>query len=350
MYPYYLAQMIAENAEISSKDCHKISPFSLSAEIAGYYHSGGKKDDITKDIFRMSTVVVDDERPSKVRRLCCSDSSVPATPFHGIINDVSIIPRKRKLKLLMGSSYLPKENLFKPEGEDAHFICEEQQVFGVADGVGSWAKKGIDAGEYARELMSNSVMAVQNAPINKGYCVDPLIVLEEAFSNTNAQGSSTACILALADDDNCLHYASVGDSGFLLIRGEELIYNSPSQQRRFNCPFQLGKHPRSDNPTAAFEFKVEVEEGDVIVAGTDGLFDNLFQEEIIETVNLFTACIGMYPYYLAKMIAENAEMSSKDSDKISPFSVSTEMAGYYHSGGKKDDITVVVAYVVPSSS
>ncbi|XP_042482317.1 probable protein phosphatase 2C 80 [Macadamia integrifolia] len=93
-------------------------------------------------------------------------------------------------------------------------------------------------------------------------------------------------------DDNCIHYASVGDSGFIVIRGEEIIFSSPSQQRRFNYPFQLGKHSHSDNPSVACESKVEVEEGVIIVAGTDGLFDNLFQEEIINIVNQITIALG----------------------------------------------------------
>jgi protein phosphatase PTC7 len=45
-------------------------------------------------------------------------------------------------------------------GEDAHFICQERQTFGVADGVGGWAMKGIDSGIFARELMSNYLTAL----------------------------------------------------------------------------------------------------------------------------------------------------------------------------------------------
>ncbi|KAJ4974088.1 hypothetical protein NE237_007262 [Protea cynaroides] len=180
----------------------------------------------------------------------------------------------------MGYFYLPKENGLTPKGDDSHFICEEDDVFGIADGVGSWAKKGIDAGKYARELMTNCIMAVQYEP--KGF-IHPLSILEKAYSNTKAEGSSTACIVALTND-NCLHFANVGDSGFVVIRGDSVIYGSPTQQRRFNCPFQLGNHAHNDEPSSAYEFKVPVEEGDVVVAGTDGLFDNLFAENIVDMV------------------------------------------------------------------
>ncbi|CAL5421245.1 unnamed protein product [Camellia sinensis] len=68
------------------------------------------------------------------------------------------------LKMVSGAYYIPKSNKLNPLGEDAYFICDEKQTIGVADGIGRWAKKGIDAGVYARELMANSLLAVQNEP------------------------------------------------------------------------------------------------------------------------------------------------------------------------------------------
>lgn len=96
--------------------------------------------------------------------------------------------------MVAGSFYLPKDDDLKPRGDDAHFICVDEQTIGVADGVGGWARKGVDAGDYARELMTNSIIATHNQP--KGD-VDPKRVLYEAYLNTNVQGSSTACILTL---------------------------------------------------------------------------------------------------------------------------------------------------------
>lgn len=69
-------------------------------------------------------------------------------------------------------------------------------MIGVADGVGGWADVGVNAGLYARELMSNSVTAILDEP--KG-CMDPARVLDKAHSITKAKGSSTACIIALID-------------------------------------------------------------------------------------------------------------------------------------------------------
>ncbi|MCI33790.1 putative protein phosphatase 2C 55-like, partial [Trifolium medium] len=59
----------------------------------------------------------------------------------------------KPLKMLSGSCYLPHPAKVATGGEDAHFICADEQVIGVADGVGGWANVGVDAGLFARELM-----------------------------------------------------------------------------------------------------------------------------------------------------------------------------------------------------
>lgn len=99
--------------------------------------------------------------------------------------------------LLSGSCYLPHPAKEETGGEDAHFICIDEQAIGVADGVGGWAEVGINAGLFAQELMSNSVTAIVDEP--KG-SIDPARVLEKAHSSTKAKGSSTACIIALTDE------------------------------------------------------------------------------------------------------------------------------------------------------
>lgn len=72
--------------------------------------------------------------------------------------------------------------------------------------MGGWADLGINAGLYARELMSHSVNAIQEEP--KG-SIDPSRVLEKAYSSTKARGSSTACIIALTDLVCCLYSCCV---------------------------------------------------------------------------------------------------------------------------------------------
>ncbi len=48
--------------------------------------------------------------------------------------------------------------MLRDSTEGSHTV--NKQV-GVADGVGGWARHGIDAGEYARQLMSNAWDALE---------------------------------------------------------------------------------------------------------------------------------------------------------------------------------------------
>ncbi|KAL6317204.1 hypothetical protein AAG906_029956 [Vitis piasezkii] len=247
---------------------------------------------------------------------------------------------ERSLMMDLGSFYIPKKSKSKPRGDDAYFICKHHQTIGLADGVASWAKKGIDAGEYARQLMDNCLTALyaKNKKI-----VDPKMILEEAYLKTEIKGSSTACIITLTDE--YLHVVNVGDSGIMLFRDGDLIYKSPVQQHCFNSPYQLGK--RSDDPSVAEEVIIGVRAGDVVVVGTDGLFDNVFVDEMEVVIRVLREEGCMEPQLLAKVLAELAEENSLIKSGDSPYTLAALMEGKFRSGGKPDDITVIVARIVP---
>ncbi|KAK9275731.1 hypothetical protein L1049_022999 [Liquidambar formosana] len=246
---------------------------------------------------------------------------------------------EKRLKMVAGAFNIPNERYSKPQGDDAHFICVDRETIGVADGVGSWARKGVDAGQYARKLMSNCVDAIQN----EAKAVDPKWVLTQAYEKTDVEGSSTACIITIRD--HFLHAANVGDSGFVLIKKGSSVYQSPIQVRSFNHPYQLGKE--SDGPSSAQVLKIPVKAGDVIVAGTDGLFDNMFANQIEDIVKMGVED-GVAPEQMAWAIAEHAYHNSVDAEANTPIMEASFKAGKPRSGGKIDDITVLVAYIVDS--
>ncbi|XP_010556299.1 PREDICTED: probable protein phosphatase 2C 55 [Tarenaya hassleriana] len=248
----------------------------------------------------------------------------------------------KPLKLVSGSCYLPHPDKEDTGGEDAHFICPEEQAVGVADGVGGWADLGIDAGLYSRELMSNSVSAIQDEP--KG-SVDPARVLEKAYTSTKAKGSSTACILALTDLG--LHAINLGDSGFMVVRDGCTVFRSPVQQHDFNFTYQLESGNNGDLPSSGQVFTVQVAPGDIIISGTDGLFDNLYNNEITAVV-VQAVRGGLGPKVTAQKIAALARQRAEDRDRQTPFSKAAQDAGFRYYGGKLDDITVVVSYVTGS--
>lgn len=241
------------------------------------------------------------------------------------------------LKMKFGSFYIPKDNPSKPLGEDAHFISAAKQTAGVADGVGGWAAKGIDAGVYARELMANCAAVVAN---ERGGRVDLGKVLAMACSRTAARGSSTACMVSL--DGAVLRSALVGDSGYAVFRDKKCIHRSPVQQRGFNHPYQLKREPGPSDLGYASREEVPVAAGDVVVVGTDGLFDNAYTDEIGELSET------PEPGDLAWELAALALYNSNDDKYDSPFAVAARAAGRQHTGGKIDDITIIVARIVGS--
>lgn len=242
------------------------------------------------------------------------------------------------LKLQTGACCLPHPAKKAKGGEDAYFIAPTCPAIGVADGVGGWADIGVDAGLYARELMARSKDAIEEEPRGS---VDPRRVLAKAHELTKCRGSSTACILLL--DNDRLVGINVGDSGFLVIRKGATIFKSPRQQHAFNFPFQLSSQG-SDPVSSAEVFHVDVAVGDVIVMGTDGLFDNLFDQEL-KAVAYHSTKAGQPPQKAAEQIAALAHIRAMDKNHLSPFAQASHEANFRYYGGKPDDITVLVSYV-----
>ncbi|MED6201361.1 hypothetical protein PIB30_094190 [Stylosanthes scabra] len=61
----------------------------------------------------------------------------------------AVLPPCATLSRRIGISPPPLPDKEETGGEDAHFICKEEQAIGVADGVGGWADLGVNAGLFA---------------------------------------------------------------------------------------------------------------------------------------------------------------------------------------------------------
>ncbi|PIN12199.1 Serine/threonine protein phosphatase [Handroanthus impetiginosus] len=255
------------------------------------------------------------------------DNSMREEQYRSSANSSELsIPIDRALKLNSGSCYLPHPDKEETGGEDAHFICEGKHAIGVADGVGGWADLGVDAGKYARELMSNSVNAIQEEPRGS---IDPARVLEKAYTRTKVKGSSTACIIALTDEG--LHAINLGDSGFMVVRDGCTVFKSPSQQHDFNFTYQLECGNDGDLPSSGQVFTIPVAPGDVIIAGTDGLFDNLYNNDITAVV-VHAVRAGFGPQVTAQKIAALARQRAQDKNRQTPFSTAAQEAGFRYYG------------------
>jgi protein phosphatase PTC7 len=271
-----------------------------------------------------------------------SSSSLLSSPnclkdsFDAFLHSIEPLIHRR---LSVGVSSIPHPAKIAKGGEDAHFLSDDMKIIGVADGVGGWGDIGVDPALYSRSLMEGAKLCVES-PLSSR---DPVDIMSEAYQySAYVQGSSTCCILAL--DGVNVSAANLGDSGFMVIRGLEIVYRTKEQQHSFNFPYQIGTGS-ADKPQHAQRIRVEVQPDDLIILGTDGLWDNLFNEDIIEVV----ANAPSDPATIAQLIARQAHIVANDKDIISPFSKSARSNGYpLATGGKLDDITVLVARVVLS--
>uniref|UniRef100_M8BU41 Protein phosphatase n=1 Tax=Aegilops tauschii TaxID=37682 RepID=M8BU41_AEGTA len=136
------------------------------------------------------------------------------------------------------------------------------------------------------------------------------------------------------------------DSAFAVFRDGRLVHRSQRQQRRFNCPFQLNATGKGERVNKADVGQMAVRHGDVVVLGTDGLFDNMFDAELEVVVRMGMA-LGFSPKNMADVVAGIAYEMSTSKTRDSPYSAdSRRLQGDHRRGGKPDDITVVVAFIV----
>ena len=242
--------------------------------------------------------------------------------------------------------------------EDSYLFSPDALV--VCDGVGGWAARGIDSGAYSRALCAGAARALQDAAAEERLqflLPKPLLLLQAGYQHAcgeRLEGSSTA-LVALLDGDR-LRTASLGDCVLLVIRGEEVVFRTAESLHAFNFPFQLGPASR-DGPDSATEQECVVQAGDVLVAASDGLFDNVHDAEIASIVSNYEPAAeeveaeeGSSGEGLAGALGRVALAVARSSVAKSPFGKQMyQEQGTLYRGGKMDDITVLAANVVVSA-
>lgn len=172
--------------------------------------------------------------------------------------------------------------------------------------------------------------------------------------NNFETGSSTLVIATIDQKERKLKTALIGDSGFLILRPENsnqkkyrIYFKSEIQQHSFNAPFQVGRKGREligDHPRDCVEKEFNLKLDDIVILGTDGIFDNLYVEDIKKKVEEHD-CKNFNPIQLSKEIAEMAFQMSKNKIDISPFAERARQVNLYYKGGKDDDISIIVAKI-----
>ncbi|KAH7889705.1 phosphatase 2C-like domain-containing protein [Phlebopus sp. FC_14] len=269
----------------------------------------------------------------------------------------------------------------KDAGEDFFFIAPMRNgsglALGVADGVGGWVDSGVDPSLFSQALMYHAhrysrdswagepeIDPTQDYDIPQrvdGCELTPYQCLKLAYSGILGEkhvqaGSSTACLISLNASSGVLRAANLGDSGFLIIRSSAVLYKQPAQTHFFNCPLQLTKFPENhqsdryyiDPPSAAVQYETKLRDGDIVVAYTDGLSDNVFPQDLLAICALVARSEGsenVQVQSMADKIVQYARTCMRDRRKTSPFQREAAREGVFHRGGKVDDITVILALV-----
>ena len=254
------------------------------------------------------------------------------------------------LPLEAAAAALPHPEKQKTGGEDAHFVLDRS--FGVFDGVGGWANSGFDPGLFSRALAQDTARTIQSMikkPPSSGANLDLVRALTLGLTSAVQAhvGTSTACLVHI-DESGQFTALNVGDSCFRLIRpsadGLQVVMASLEQTHFFNCPLQLGTDSR-DMPSEGDSYEGKVESGDLLVLATDGLIDNLSEDEILRCVSGPLAD-GRPAMHLAESLVSAARAASMSATRQTPFSQSALQHGYDFPGGKPDDTTVICVKVL----
>lgn len=83
--------------------------------------------------------------------------------------------------------------------------------------------------------------------------------------------------------DAVIKIANLGDSMAMLVRGRDIVWRSEEMWWSFNTPVQLGPVSPS-KPADAQVFEIPVMADDILILASDGLSDNLWDEEVLEEV------------------------------------------------------------------
>lgn len=272
---------------------------------------------------------------------------------HGRKPSFSGPPRIRsEMSFSVGTHLIPHPAKVDRGGEDALFVSSHNGgVLAIADGVSGWAERNVNPALFSRELMANASELVMDEEVN----YDPQILIRKAHAATSSKGSATV-IIAMLEKSGTLKIASVGDCGLRVLRNGRVVFSTQPQEHYFDCPYQLSSEIITQTYRDAMICSVEVKEGDTIVMGSDGLFDNVFDQEIIATVYGFDDMTSA-----AKGLADLASNHSNDVNFDSPYSIEARSRGFdvplwkkilgkKLTGGKPDDITVIVGRVVTSQN
>lgn len=147
------------------------------------------------------------------------------------------------------------------------------------------------------------IRAASPATGDAGAAPQPVTSLSTAYKKTfeattahDWQGTTTACGAQLhyktpgpagEQPVPLLYVTNVGDCQIMVIRPSDksIVFKTTEQWHWFDCPRQLGTNSPDTPEDNAVVDQVELQVGDVVLAMSDGVIDNLWSHEIVEIIS-----------------------------------------------------------------
>jgi protein phosphatase PTC7 len=249
---------------------------------------------------------------------------------------VTTIPRAKPITIDMAAYVLPHPAKASWGGEDAVFT--QGRTFGVFDGV-SGAEKAYGVPLYSKTMASELKKMVGNDGLSMQEMINCLT--RAAITCDQDSTGATTAIIASISQDGFLRALNLGDSTCMVIRNGYIVSKSKEISHYFDCPYQLSIDS-PDRPRDGTKMNIELTEGDLVVMGSDGIFDNMFDEDIVSVINESPKRAQA----IAKRLSEQSRKLSLNRKAVTPYSQSAKKYGDpdYEGGvgGKVDDVSCVV--------
>lgn len=269
---------------------------------------------------------------------------------------------------------------------DADVCLASPIILGVADGVSQIEDFGIDASALPRELMQQCEELAMDSLLPDSHGLDlsqgsayqgPVSLMREAYDNTEALGSTTA-ILAILDNSTQIHgklhpmvaILAIGDCELLILR--RLRGRQSPLQAIFHTEMQrIGGHAQQPIQIARVDDRIDPDfdeacaieviergsaahyvscyEGDILILGSDGVFDNMFLDEVVVMANELIAAPysrrfnATHPAVLEELATRIVMACHAKTNANADGSFPDTPIG---KGGKVDDTSCVVAEAV----
>ncbi|KAL9582041.1 MAG: hypothetical protein Q9212_003526 [Teloschistes hypoglaucus] len=178
---------------------------------------------------------------------------------------------------------------------------------------------------------------------------DPIAHLQSAYEQTleattaptEWKGTTTACgaflhhIKGVEDLEPLLYITNLGDSQVMVLRPQtqEIVFKTTEQWHWFDCPRQLGTNSPDTPKANAIMDKVNIKEGDVVLAMSDGVVDNLWEHEVSQ--NIYDSMHSQTNMlHVAKELVKAARKIAEDPYAESPFMERAIEEGLAMEGGR----------------